>query len=179
MIRSDPRSAGRAVSRSAGCAADAPRDVIAKSKIRALLNRACRTRIPCRTVPRLAQPRQPPAFFWRAADRGAWAAATSLSCRSTASRSSTRVIAVLRPQCDALLVSANGDPARFAAYGLPVVADDVPDFAGPLAGILAGLDFIAAYLPEMRFAVSAASDTPFLPNDLVARLHQSARDGRR
>jgi molybdopterin-guanine dinucleotide biosynthesis protein A len=54
---------------------------------------------------------------------------------------------------------------------LPVIADDVPDYAGPLAGILAGLDFIAAYLPEARFAVSVAGDTPFLPTDLVARLH--------
>ncbi len=82
-----------------------------------------------------------------------------------------RVIASLRPQCDALLINANGDPARFAAYGLPIVADNVPDYAGPLAGILAGLDFIAAYLPEARFAVSVAGDTPFLPSDLVARLH--------
>jgi len=86
-----------------------------------------------------------------------------------------RSISALRPQCDALLISANGDPARFSTYGLPVVADDVPDFAGPLAGILAGLDFIAAYVPEARFAVSVAADTPFLPGDLVARLHQ-ARD---
>ncbi|MHB8886950.1 MAG: molybdenum cofactor guanylyltransferase MobA [Methylovirgula sp.] len=83
----------------------------------------------------------------------------------------TRVAGTLQPQCDALLISANGDPGRFAAYGLPVVADDVPDFAGPLAGILAGLDFIATYLPEARFAVSVATDTPFLPGDLVARLH--------
>jgi molybdopterin-guanine dinucleotide biosynthesis protein A len=82
-----------------------------------------------------------------------------------------RTIATLRPQCDALLINANGDPARFAAYDLPIIADDVPNFAGPLAGILAGLDFIATYLPEVGFAVSVASDTPFLPNDLVARLH--------
>lgn len=82
-----------------------------------------------------------------------------------------RVTGALRPQCDALLISANGDPGRFASYGLPIVADDVPDFAGPLAGILAGLDFLATYLPEVRFAVSAATDTPFLPGNLVARLH--------
>ncbi|MGB8279290.1 MAG: molybdenum cofactor guanylyltransferase MobA [Methylovirgula sp.] len=85
----------------------------------------------------------------------------------------TRSISILRPQCDALLISANGDPGRFASYGLPVVADDVAGFAGPLAGILAGLDFIAAYLPEVRFAVSVATDTPFLPGDLVARLHMA------
>lgn len=84
-----------------------------------------------------------------------------------------RVIAVLRPQCDAMLVSANGDPARFAEFGLPVIADALPDFAGPLAGILAGLDFIAAYLPEVRYALSVATDTPFLPSDLLPRLHQA------
>ncbi|MGO9135785.1 MAG: molybdenum cofactor guanylyltransferase MobA [Methylovirgula sp.] len=83
----------------------------------------------------------------------------------------SRVIAALQPQCDALLINANGDPARFAPYRLPVVADDVMGFAGPLAGILAGLDFIAAHLPEIRFAVSIATDTPFLPSDLVVRLH--------
>lgn len=85
----------------------------------------------------------------------------------------SRVTGALRPQCDALVVSANGDPRRFASYGLPIVADEVPDFAGPLAGILAGLDFIATYLPEARFAVSVATDTPFLPSNLVARLHQA------
>jgi molybdopterin-guanine dinucleotide biosynthesis protein A len=82
-----------------------------------------------------------------------------------------RVIEIMQPQCDALLINANGDPARFAPYRLPVVADDVTGFAGPLAGILAGLDFIAAHLPEIRFAVSVATDTPFLPSDLVVRLH--------
>jgi molybdopterin-guanine dinucleotide biosynthesis protein A len=82
-----------------------------------------------------------------------------------------RVIETLRPQCDALLINANGDPTRFAAFSLPVVADDVEGFAGPLAGILAGLDFIAAHLPEVYFAVSVATDAPFLPTDLVARLH--------
>jgi molybdopterin-guanine dinucleotide biosynthesis protein A len=81
------------------------------------------------------------------------------------------VIERLAPQCDGLLVNANGDPARFAAYGLPVVADSVPDFAGPLAGILAGLDWMAANRPELHWLVSVAADTPFIPGDLVARLH--------
>ncbi len=90
----------------------------------------------------------------------------------------THAVTSLRPQCDALLISANGESGRFAAHGLPVVADDVPGFAGPLAGVLAGLDFIATYLPEARFAVSVATDTPFLPNDLVARLH-AAREAKR
>jgi len=81
------------------------------------------------------------------------------------------VIGRLRPQCEGLLINANGDPARFADYGLPVVADDVPDFAGPLAGILAGLDWMAANRPELEWLVSVAADTPFIPRDLVARLH--------
>ena len=84
-----------------------------------------------------------------------------------------RTIAILRPQCDAMLISANGDPARFSEFGLPVIADALPDFAGPLAGILAGLDFIATYLPEVRYALSVATDTPFLPSDLLPRLHQA------
>ena len=58
-----------------------------------------------------------------------------------------RVLACLKPQCARVIVNANGDPARFADTGLPVVADSVPDFAGPLAGILAGLDWAAAHAP--------------------------------
>lgn len=81
------------------------------------------------------------------------------------------VIERLRPQCDGLLLNANGDPARFADYGLPVVADSVPDFAGPLAGILAGLDWLAANRPDAQWLVSVAADTPFIPCDLVTRLH--------
>ena len=85
-----------------------------------------------------------------------------------------RAIERLAPQCDGLILNANGDPVRFAATGLPVVADDVPDFAGPLAGILAALDWAARERPDAAFVVSAAADTPFLPRDLVARL-QAAR----
>jgi len=81
-----------------------------------------------------------------------------------------RVIARLRPQVTALVLNANGDPARFDAFGLPVVADSVPDFAGPLAGVLAGLDWTARLRPDCEFVVSAATDAPFLPGDLVVRL---------
>lgn len=84
-----------------------------------------------------------------------------------------RVIARLSPQCDGLIVNANGDPARFASFGLPVVADDVADFPGPLAGILAALDWAAAYRPDVSLVLSAAADCPFLPRDLVSRLHQA------
>ncbi len=84
-----------------------------------------------------------------------------------------RVIARLTPQCDGLILNANGDPARFAAFGLTVVADDVPDFPGPLAGILAALDWTAANRPGIDWVLSAAGDCPFLPRDLVARLHEA------
>ena len=89
-----------------------------------------------------------------------------------------RVIARLAPQCECLLLSANGDPSRFASFGLPVVADGVRDYPGPLAGILAGLDWAAAHRPDARWILSAPGDCPFLPRDLVVRLRQalSARD---
>jgi molybdenum cofactor guanylyltransferase len=80
------------------------------------------------------------------------------------------VIDRLRPQVAALVLNANGDPARFAGFDLPVVADGVPDFAGPLAGVLAGLDWTAAHRPEATHVASVATDAPFLPKDLVGRL---------
>src|SRR5690349_8447936 len=82
-----------------------------------------------------------------------------------------RVIARLKPQCDGLVLNANGDPARFAAFGLPVIADGIADFPGPLAGILAALDWAAANRPDLEFVLSAAADCPFLPRDLMSRLH--------
>ena len=82
-----------------------------------------------------------------------------------------RVIERLAPQCEGLILNANGDPARFAFTGLPVVPDDVPGFAGPLAGILAALDWAAAHRPELEWVASAAADSPFLPHDFVSRLH--------
>jgi molybdopterin-guanine dinucleotide biosynthesis protein A len=84
-----------------------------------------------------------------------------------------RVIARLKPQCDELILNANGDPARFAAFGLPVISDTVKDFPGPLAGILAALDWAAVNRPDVEFMLSAAADCPFLPRDLVSRLHQA------
>ncbi|MGJ5069169.1 molybdenum cofactor guanylyltransferase MobA [Bradyrhizobium oligotrophicum] len=81
-----------------------------------------------------------------------------------------RVIARLAPQCSRLILNANGDPARFAGNGLAVVPDGIAGFPGPLAGILAGLDWVAAHMPEARWMLSAAGDCPFLPRDLVARL---------
>jgi molybdopterin-guanine dinucleotide biosynthesis protein A len=84
-----------------------------------------------------------------------------------------RVIKRLKSQCDGLVLNANGDPSRFAAFGLPVIADTVKDFPGPLAGILAALDWTATNRPGVEFMLSAAGDCPFLPRDLVARLHRA------
>ena len=85
-----------------------------------------------------------------------------------------RLIARMAPQVTRLLLNANGDPARFAGFGLRVVGDNVPDRPGPLAGVLAGLDWAARFMPGVPWVVTAPGDAPFLPEDLVARLH----DGR-
>ncbi len=61
----------------------------------------------------------------------------------------TRALSRFKPQCDGIVINANGDPKRFAAYDFPVVADDIPDFAGPLAGILAGLDWTVKNRPDI------------------------------
>jgi molybdopterin-guanine dinucleotide biosynthesis protein A len=82
-----------------------------------------------------------------------------------------RALARLGPQCAGVVINANGDVARFARFGLPVVADDVAGFAGPLAGILAGLDWLAANAPGIEWLASVPGDCPFLPRDLVRRLH--------
>lgn len=84
-----------------------------------------------------------------------------------------RVIERVRPQVDALVLNANGDPARFASYGLPVVPDSIPDFAGPLAGVLAGLEWSAANYPQARYTVTVPADGPFVPRDLVERLAET------
>ncbi|OQM75078.1 molybdenum cofactor guanylyltransferase MobA [Manganibacter manganicus] len=83
------------------------------------------------------------------------------------------VVERFSPQCDALVLNANGDPGRFAAFDLPVVADTVADNPGPLAGVLAALDWAAENRPEIKWVVSVAGDCPFLPRDLVARLHEA------
>lgn len=82
------------------------------------------------------------------------------------------VIARLSAQCGPLAINANGDPARFAEFGLPVLPDSLPDHPGPLAGVLAGLDWAAGLGAEA--IVTVAADTPFFPHDLVARLRDAA-----
>ncbi|SPF77576.1 molybdenum cofactor guanylyltransferase MobA [Pseudoprimorskyibacter insulae] len=82
------------------------------------------------------------------------------------------VVDRLAPQVGAVALNANGDAARFDAFGLPVVADTIPDFAGPLAGVLAGLDWAADQGADA--IVTVAADTPFFPCDLVPRLMLAA-----
>ena len=80
------------------------------------------------------------------------------------------VVGRLAPQVGGMVINANGDPDRFAGLGLPVVADTIAGFVGPLAGVLAGMRWSAANAPEARWIVTAAGDAPMLPRDLVARL---------
>ena len=79
------------------------------------------------------------------------------------------IIAGLDPQVARLVLNANGDPARFARFGLDILPDSIPGHPGPLAGILAGLDHAAGL--GIDWVVTAPADAPFLPLDLVARLH--------
>ena len=80
------------------------------------------------------------------------------------------VIERLSPQVDRLVINANGEPRRFSAWPLPVVSDTLDGFAGPLAGVLAGMRWSIANAPEARFIVTAAADAPLLPRDLARRL---------
>jgi len=82
----------------------------------------------------------------------------------------THVINRLSPQVDGIALNANGNAARFANLGLPVIADSIDGFAGPLAGVLAGLDW--ASKQGATSIVTAAADTPFFPTDLAALLHR-------
>ena len=86
-----------------------------------------------------------------------------------------RVLATLSGQCTDIIINANGDPERFADTGCPVVPDNVPGHPGPLAGILAGLDWLAEQDNGVEWIVSVPGDCPFLPDDLVERLHQARR----
>jgi molybdopterin-guanine dinucleotide biosynthesis protein A len=80
------------------------------------------------------------------------------------------VLARLRPQVGRIVINANGDPARFSGHCLPVIADSIEGYAGPLAGLHAGIEWARAETPEAKFIASVPIDCPFLPLDLVARL---------
>src|SRR5689334_23243300 len=86
------------------------------------------------------------------------------------------VIARLAPQVARLVLNANGDPGRFRPFGLPVVADTVDGFVGPLAGVLAGLRWAKAHSTSSHI-VTVSADAPFLPQDLVARLRGGLASG--
>ena len=85
------------------------------------------------------------------------------------------MLATLSGQCVDIVINANGDPKRFADTGCVVVPDSVPDFAGPLAGILAGLDYLAEQNNGVEWMLSVPGDCPFLPDDMVERLHEARR----
>ena len=87
-----------------------------------------------------------------------------------------RVIARAAPQVEILALNANGDSARFAETGLPVVPDSVEGFPGPLAGVLAGLEWARDRAPECTHVASFACDAPFLPEDLVERLWRAVEE---
>ena len=82
----------------------------------------------------------------------------------------SRIVERARGQVATLVLNANGDPDRFTNFGLPIAADSVEGFAGPLAGVLAGLEWTLAHAPACKFVASFACDAPFVPKDLVARL---------
>lgn len=86
-----------------------------------------------------------------------------------------RVIDRIGPQVDAMVLNANGDPARFAGYDLPVVADSVTGHAGPLAGVLTGMEWVVAAHPDCGWIVTVPTDAPFLPVDLVERMVEAVR----
>jgi molybdopterin-guanine dinucleotide biosynthesis protein A len=97
--------------------------------------------------------------------------------RSLASRPIlSHIIERLKPQVGRMVLNANGDPSRFSAFGLPVVADSIAGFAGPLAGVHAGLEWARTSVPAASHVVTAATDTPFFPTDLVTRLFAASHD---
>lgn len=88
-----------------------------------------------------------------------------------------RIIETVAPQVSRLVINANGDPERFASFGVPVAADTVDGYAGPLAGVLTGMEWVAANAPECDWIATFATDAPFLPDDLVERLCEVVSNG--
>ena len=83
------------------------------------------------------------------------------------------VIEKTHPQVAALVLNANGDPSRFDRFDLPVIKDVIDGFAGPLAGVLTGMEWSEAHRPECPWIVTIATDTPFLPSHLVASMMEA------
>ena len=84
----------------------------------------------------------------------------------------------LKPQVAGMVINANGEASRFAAFRLPVIADSIAGFAGPLAGVHAGLAWVRASRPGIEHVVTVSADTPFFPTDLVARFLASLNQNR-
>ncbi len=84
------------------------------------------------------------------------------------------VIDRARPQVGSLVLNANGDLTRFAEYRLPLVSDSVDGFVGPLAGVLAGMDWVSQNIPDANWIASFATDAPFLPSNMVEKFLQVA-----
>lgn len=80
------------------------------------------------------------------------------------------VLDIARPQVGPMILNANGDPSRFSDYGVPVASDVVEGFAGPLAGILTGLEWARSNAPDCAWVASFACDAPFAPANLVDNL---------
>ena len=87
-----------------------------------------------------------------------------------------RIIDRLKPQVSDIVINANGDASRFATFGVPVVADSIVGYAGPLAGVHAGLEWVKVNCPGVGHVVTMATDTPFFPTDLVRQLLQASDD---
>lgn len=91
----------------------------------------------------------------------------------------SRIVGAISPQCSELALNINDSPTGFADFGLPIIPDTIDGFVGPLAGLLAGLDWAFSHRPEVRNILSVPGDCPFLPNDLVRRLDEARqREGK-
>jgi molybdopterin-guanine dinucleotide biosynthesis protein A len=85
----------------------------------------------------------------------------------------------LAPQCESVILNANGDPSRFRKMRCAIIPDSVPDHPGPLAGILTALEWSATHRPDIAWVVSVPADTLFIPRDLVLRLHEACKETRK
>jgi molybdopterin-guanine dinucleotide biosynthesis protein A len=87
------------------------------------------------------------------------------------------VIERLAPQVSEIILNANGDPSRFADFGLPIIADHDDSRAGPLAGFAAAMAWAEQNRPDIRAILTVSVDAPFLPSDLAARLSHGSQNG--
>jgi molybdopterin-guanine dinucleotide biosynthesis protein A len=115
------------------------------------------------------------ACCWREDWDAGWGAATSSLRQLNGRPLLAHVIERASPQVAGLVINANGDARRLEPFALPVVADVIKGFAGPLAGVLTALEWVRVHAPRCAWVASFATDTPFFPTDLVARLVERVR----